>query len=166
MPASDAGAGEFPVANPPVGDVSPQPAGAAPLADEPEPWVRRFLESDVETEPAPMVEPAVPAQRPGPWGGPTKREGPMPQPATPAVAASTGPGVREQVEYLAAEGFSEREIARRLNLSREEVQMALTLGRKSRMGGIEHDGSRPIGRAPAASDWSLREEDRYELGQR
>jgi transposase len=40
--------------------------------------------------------------------------------------------LRAQVEYLAGEGLSETEIARRLGLSREEVQLAINLSRGNR----------------------------------
>ncbi len=135
----------------------PQPAGgreeaiAEPL---PEPvWQARstMAEQPMTLDPppeqpiafeAPPEEPVheYPVPERGPWGDAHRRPGPVPQPVQTAEPPQPVPvgdvprrqSLRAQVEYLAAEGLSETEIARRLGLSREEVQLAINLSRGNR----------------------------------
>ncbi len=100
------------------------PAGQA--GSEPDSWARRFLGTDA---PAPMEPAAGPV---GPWSEPIRRSEPMPAPAPTPRFVAAGPSTREQVERLAAEGYGEVEIARRMGLSREEIHLALMLGRTAR----------------------------------
>ncbi len=108
---------------------APEPVAQPEGAWSPEPppqdstWARRFLESDAEDT---LVEPEGPWQEPAPRES-APRSAPAQMPAGPAR-----PGVREQIEYLAAEGCPQTEIARRLGVSLEEVGLVLQL--RSRQG--------------------------------
>ena len=108
------------------------PGSPGAQAGAPSTWAERF------------VEPAPESPRAGHWADPVRRSEPTPPPAHIAETTRGGPGTREQVEYLAAEGLSENEIARRLGLSREEIHLVLTLGRRSRR---SYDS--PVGRLAA-----------------
>jgi hypothetical protein len=77
------------------------------------------------------------ARRQRPWSEPVRRASlpsrdsqpewaPPSQPASPALEPAV-PGIRAQIEYLAAAGLAEAEIARRLRVSRDEIRLALTL---------------------------------------
>ncbi len=104
---------------------------------------------------APPEEPvhAHPVPERGPWGDAHRRPGPVPQPVqtaeppqpVPVGGVPRGQSLRAQVEYLAGEGLSETEIARRLGLSREEVQLAINLS---------HGNRRIRARAMDAPVWS------------
>jgi len=87
-------------------------------------WTRRFVEPVTQRETDLMNDDSK--QR-GPWGEPVRRsaEPPAPQNRPPLIGRT--PGLREQVEYLAAEGFSEAEIAKHLSVSRDEVSLALQM---------------------------------------
>lgn len=136
----------------------------------PESWARRFVVSEPGPAAHPQVEPAQDPPTPGgsgPWAEPIKRQSPTPVPAHQPTPSVGGPGPREQVEYLAAEGLGEGEIARRLGLSREEVHLALALGQDSRL-----RPARPPQRSMAtqpektaqAVGWVAREPNSHEVG--
>jgi len=115
---------------------------------EPPSWARRFLAPEASGDPS-LAGPTAPAASvaSGPWTEPVRREGPTPGPRNIRPYAEGGPSTREQVERLTAEGWSETEIARRLGLSREEIHLALMLGRSAR---AETLPSSPYGRGPGA----------------
>ncbi len=131
-------------------DFQPEPA---PIPAEPQSWARRFLAPEApgmaeqaesafagpfrRSEPA-FAGPSRPAVTDagaptGPWTEPARREIPTPSPRNAPRYGSGGPSTREQVERLASEGWGETEIARRLGLSREEIHLALMLGRSARL---------------------------------
>jgi hypothetical protein len=69
----------------------------------------------------------------GPWGESVRRSQPMPAPVNlPEEHGGQAPGMRGQIEYLAAEGYTETDIARQLGVSRDEVRLALRLGAPKR----------------------------------
>jgi len=107
---------EPPVAPPEPTPIWPTPEPAPPTSGQGN-WAHRFVE--------PQPPPPAPAEQ-GPWAEATRRAGSVPEPEHPRQG---GPSTREQVEYLAAEGMSEQDIAQRLGLSQEEIHLALTLGR-------------------------------------
>lgn len=102
--------------------------------EAPPTWAERF------------VEPAGEPPRAEHWADPVRRSEPISPPAHISETTRGGPGTREQVEYLAAEGLSENEIARRLGLSREEIHLVLTLRRRS-----QRDPGSPPGHMAAHS---------------
>ncbi|MCK4304949.1 MAG: hypothetical protein KAY24_11995 [Candidatus Eisenbacteria sp.] len=149
-----------------------QPAGQVTSDAARENWVRRFLEPETEIAAPGHIDQA--SEESGPWEDWTaRREGHTPPPpgafqppqaieTQPAFQASppsrARPGVREQVEYLASEGFPEREIARRLGLAREEVQLALSLGRGSRVAAVRRGEATAPGNADARAEWDYQEQ--------
>jgi hypothetical protein len=140
-------------------------SGAPAHQAAPDDWVRRFLEPDPEMAASVEVTPPSAAVE-GPWQEPARRQTPPPRAPEPPPDQD-GPGLRERVEFLAAEGFTEREIARRLKLSREEVQLALKLAggarRASRIGAGDQ-GARPSGPGPT-TEWAPAEWHADESGQ-
>ncbi len=82
-------------------------------------WMERLVDPEVSATEAELPTAAVP-EREGPWRDPARRT--LPAPDSPA------PRWRAQVEYLAAEGLNESEIATRLRVSREEVRLVLACG--------------------------------------
>lgn len=103
----------------------PEPVAEPDQAWAPEPplktstWARRFLEQDAEDT---LIEPEE-----GPWQEPAPRQRATRSAAAQMPAGQARPGVREQIEYLAAEGCPQTEIARRLGVSLEEVGLVLQL---------------------------------------
>lgn len=87
----------------------------APLSRPRDAWAKRLF------APEPRAEAPDPRGA-GLWSEPARRPVPPPR-ETRAL-----PSARAQIEYLAAGGLGEAEIARRLRLSREEVHTALALG--------------------------------------
>ncbi len=83
----------------------------------PSSWAERLTEK----------ESAMEEQRRGPWSDSLRRKGTPPPARRPAV-----PDWRAQAEYLASEGVGESEIARRLGVSRQQVRLALSVGRVPR----------------------------------
>jgi hypothetical protein len=129
----------------PVARSGPAPAAPQPVSDEDgqQSWARRFFAPEPPEGSAPAA-PAAAAPN-GPWVEPVRREAPTPAPKNPPRYGTGGPSTREQVERLTAEGWSETEIARRLGLSREEIHLALMLGRSAR---AEAPANTPFGRGP------------------
>jgi hypothetical protein len=125
------------------------------VQEGPQSWARRFLAPEVAETSSPSLPSGPsgssgPGAAAGPWVEPVRREAPMPGPKNSPRFGNGGPSTREQVERLTSEGWSETEIARRLGLSREEIHLALMLGRSAR---ADVPVDSPYGRGPNAG-WS------------
>ncbi len=106
---------------PPVKSAAPRESRQQPGRES---WARRFTHPNQPVGAMPMNDQN---EDRGPWGEPVSRAGQIPAPSNKPPSFGQPPGLREQVEYLAAEGFSEMEIAKHLSVSRDEVNLALRM---------------------------------------
>ncbi len=158
---------------PPAGawdDPIPQTPRASIPAEARDTWARRFAAPDTER---PLSAPGEREEREdrgerGPWSDPARRAGAVTPPTHLPQGERSKFSTREHVQRLAAEGCSETEIARRLGLSREEIHLALMLGRSFQ----DHEQS-SIAPAPTAgartapsADWQPAQRSAHDIQER